>query len=305
MTSSFQKESIVIQPLIREFAEVYPKCAAREQAEKKKTKAFGFAATINPFNRPTESNVVLKKSENGDEGIKRLEPFWVISVERHVNYTCKQTYELKITNEYAQSVEIIENTPVNESKRYEVTKSKIAVNVLENCFRMSEFSLIVDGMDRASVRSEQLEYYLKRYKLNNDEAISDEVLAISIEPIITKDEIIQRAISELYQGMELKNLDAIQEDRINILKFQLYLRPVFAFEFVWTDKNNEEKVGVIEVDGLTGEVIENGTWFTNKLDLKNILTKDVLIEVSAEISGAIIPGAGSIVRVVAKNTMPS
>lgn len=61
MTSSFQKESIVIQPLIREFAEVYPKCAAREQAEKKKTKAFGFAATINPFNRPTESNVVLKK----------------------------------------------------------------------------------------------------------------------------------------------------------------------------------------------------------------------------------------------------
>ena len=49
---------------------------------------------------------------------------------------------------------------------------------------------------------------------------------------------------------------------VAIEKAHLYYRPVFAFEFAWT---TEDKIGVIEVDGLTGEVIENGKWFKERM----------------------------------------
>ena len=49
---------------------------------------------------------------------------------------------------------------------------------------------------------------------------------------------------------------------VAIEKAHLYHRPVFAFEFAWT---TEDKIGVIEVDGPTGEVIEKGKWFKERM----------------------------------------
>ena len=49
---------------------------------------------------------------------------------------------------------------------------------------------------------------------------------------------------------------------VAIEKAHLYNRPVFAFEFAWT---TEDKIGVIEVDGPTGEVIEKGKWFKERM----------------------------------------
>jgi len=60
---------------------------------------------------------------------------------------------------------------------------------------------------------------------------------------------------------------------------------------------------VIEVDGLTGEVIENGQWFKDKIG--TIATREMLFEAGAEIAGALVPGGGFAVKVIGKMTAPS
>lgn len=80
----------------------------------------------------------------------------------------------------------------------------------------------------------------------------------------------------------------------------LYYRPVVAFEFAWT---TEDKVGVIEVDGLTGEVIENGQWFKEKLQA--ITKREMLFEMGSELAGALVPGGGTAVKVIERITAGS
>ena len=96
---------------------------------------------------------------------------------------------------------------------------------------------------------------------------------------------------------EAINAHEIQHDFIAIEKAHLYYRPVFAFEFAWT---TEDRVGVIEVDGLTGEVIENGQWFKEKME--TILTREMLFEASAELAGVIVPGGSLAVKVIERIT---
>jgi hypothetical protein len=99
---------------------------------------------------------------------------------------------------------------------------------------------------------------------------------------------------------EAINAHEIQQDFITIEKAYLYYRPVFAFEFTWT---TEDRVGVIEVDGLTGEVVENGQWFKEKMD--TILTREMLFEASAEVAGVVVPGGGLAVKIVERMTAPA
>lgn len=79
----------------------------------------------------------------------------------------------------------------------------------------------------------------------------------------------------------------------------MYLRPVFAFEFKWS---SADKVGVIEVDGLTGEVIENGSWFKDKI--KEIITRETLLELGGEVASSFVPGGGVAVKIIGKITAP-
>jgi hypothetical protein len=75
---------------------------------------------------------------------------------------------------------------------------------------------------------------------------------------------------------------------------------VFAFEFRWA---SADKVGVIEVDGLTGEIVEDGRWFKDKVD--KILTREMLVDLGADMAGTIIPGGGVAVKLIAKISDPN
>lgn len=61
-------------------------------------------------------------------------------------------------------------------------------------------------------------------------------------------------------------------------------------------------MGVIEVDGLTGEVIENGQWFRDKLQA--ITTREMLFDMGSELAGALVPGGGAAVKVIEIITAP-
>ncbi|HSU21548.1 MAG TPA: hypothetical protein VLK60_06620 [Variovorax sp.] len=267
------------------FDEVYPFRAAQEQAEKKKLDAFGLIAKFNPLNRPRHDTVLLSRQE------MRLEPFWHVVAQRSVDYTCQVTYQVPVHNPYAQSLQV-------EEQRHEVArqkdKARIEFVATELCHRKIQFDRMIDGMQR-DIKASALKSYIEKYKYTESEGV--ERPGELLRPFISLAAATQIAVASLTS--EAINAFEIQKDHTDFERTHLYLRPVFAFEFRWS---SADKVGVIEVDGLTGEVIENGRWFKEKLD--EVLTRDMLIDIGAEVTGAFIPGGGTAVKLLGKFTEP-
>ena len=264
------------------FDEVYPFRAAQEQAEKKKLSAFGLFAKFNPLNRPKDDTVQLTRQES------RLEPFWHIVAKRSVDYTCQLTYQVPVHNPHAQSLQI--EGHVMEVARQK-DKARIEFIALERCHRKIQFDRLVDAMQR-DIKPAVLEYYINKYKYTEFEQVDrPEVL----KPLLSMAGAKQMASASLTG--EAVNAFEIQADEIEFERTFMYLRPVFAFEFKWA---SADKVGVIEVDGLTGEVIENGHWFKDKVN--KIITRDSLFDLGAEVAGSLIPGGGAAIKLIARIT---
>ena len=264
------------------FEEVYPLRAAQEQAEKKKLSAFGMLAKFNPLNRPKDETVQLSRQE------LRWEPFWHIVATRSVDYTCQLTYQVPVHNPYAQSLQI-------EDKTFEVArqkdKARIEFVALESCHRKIQFNQLIDGMKR-DIKSTAFEAYINKYKYTETEQVERHDL---LKPLVSMAAAKQMASANL-TGQAV-NAFEIQGDSIEFERTYMYMRPVFAFEFRWT---SADKVGVIEVDGLTGEVIENGRWFKDKVN--QIITREMLVDLGAEVAGSLIPGGGVAVKLIGKMT---
>jgi hypothetical protein len=268
------------------FDEVYPFRAAQEQAEKKKLNAFGMMAKLNPLNRPKEQTVQLVRQE------LRFEPFWHIMATRSVDYTCQLTYQVPVHNPYAQSLHIVGN--VFDVARQK-DKARIEFVAQETCHRKLGFDRLMDGMQRDSVKPAQLAAYITKYKYTEVEVLErPEVLKPKL-PLAGAIQVASAALT----GEAINAFD-IQADQIEFERTYMYVRPVFAFEFKWT---SADKVGVIEVDGLTGEVVENGDWFKDKV--KDIITRETLLDLGAEVAGSLIPGGGVAVKLIGKMAAPT
>lgn len=264
------------------FDDVYPLSAATEQASKKKLNAFGLAVKLNPFKRPKDETVLLTKH------VQRYEPFWHVVTSRAVDFSREINYPVEIGNAYATKVVINGNEfPIGEKNG----KKSINISAIEYCHRKIDYQENIDGLGR-EVKKGVFDNALRKYKFQEHESLQlQEAIPLKIS-VTTLLQQINKTLSS-----EAINAHEIQQDLISIEKAYLYYRPVFAFEFVWT---TEDKIGVIEVDGLTGEVIENGQWFKEKME--TILTRDMLFAASSEIAGVIVPGGGFAVKVVERIT---
>lgn len=266
------------------FDEVYPFRAAQEQAERKKLGAFGLLAKLNPLNRPKDATVQLARQE------LRLEPFWHIEAKRSVDYTCQLTYQVPVNNPYAQTL-TIENRVFDVARQKD--KARIEFVALEQCHRKIEFNRFLDGMQR-DTKSAVLESYIRKYKYSEVESLERPGV---LKPLLSLAGAMQLASASLTG--EAVNAFEIQSDSIAFDRAYMYLRPVFAFEFKWT---TADKVGVIEVDGLTGEVVENGDWFKDKIN--KMITRETLVDLGAEVAGSLIPGGGIAVKLIGKFSEP-
>ena len=245
----------------------------------------GMMAKFNPLNRPREDTVQLSRQE------MRLEPFWHVVAQRSVDYTCQITYQVPVHNLYAQTLQL-------DDKVFEVTrqkdKARIEFVAIEHCHRKIHFDQMIDGMQR-DIKPAVLKAYIEKYKFTETERVErpDELL----KPLISMAAAKQLATASLTS--EAVNAYEIQADLTHFERTHLYLRPVFAFEFRWS---SADKVGVIEVDGLTGEVVENGRWFKDKVS--QVLTRDMLVDIGAEMAGTLVPGGGAAVKLLSKLVAP-
>jgi len=207
---------------------------------------------------------------------------------READYSREIIYPVEIGNAYANKVVI-------NGKEYPIaeqgSKRTISLPAMEYSHRKIDYAEHLDGMER-DLKKGALANYISKYKMQEHSVLE---LPEAIAPQLRLPMVLQKIRQTL--AAEVINAHEFQEDLITIEKIHLYYRPVFAFEFAWT---TEDKVGVIEVDGLTGEVIENGRWFKDKLQA--ITTREMLFEMGSELAGAFIPGGGMAVKVIGKLT---
>lgn len=263
------------------FEEVYPARAAQEQAEKSKLNAFGTLARLNPLNRPKADTVNLSKWE------LRYEPFWHVAARREVDYVNAVTYIVPIGNEHARWLEI-------EGRRHERIagpKPRIDLPLKEICRREIDAVVYQDGLKRA-IKPATLQGYIDRYKASERDQVDNEG---ALPPQMSYAAALQLAQSRL--AAEAIDAHEIQRDVATFDKVHLYYRPVYAFEYVWSTSG---KIGVIEIDGLTGDVVENGEWFRDRFD--RIMTRDMLFELGAEAATALVPGGGFAIKALGKLT---
>ena len=262
------------------FEEVYPGRAAEEQAEKSKLAAFGTLARLNPLNRPRPETVKLSKWE------LRYEPFWHLVAQRQVDYLHEAVYALPITNPHARRVQIagtaFEIVPANG-------KPRVDVQLQEYCHRKIDAVVHQDALKR-SLKPAKLQGYIDRFKAAERTQLD---VAGTIAPQLPFTAAVQLVMAKL--AAEPIDAHSIQNDRTGLSTAHLYFRPVFAFEYSWNNK-----LGVIEIDGLSGEVIENGEWFREKVEI--MMSREMLFELGAEVASAVVPGSGYAVKLLNKVT---
>ena len=209
---------------------------------------------------------------------------WHVSARREVDYTCELTYPVPVNNPYAQAI-------VLNSNRFEVSrqneKARIELNVIENCHRKLDYDAFIDGLKR-NIKPNIMDSYIKRYKYTEVNEVSNEDALIPLVPLAS---VLEQAKATL--NGEAINAHTIEQDLLKIERAYLFFRPVFAFEYIWT---SGDKKGVIEVDGLTGEIIENGQWFKDKIT--RVMTRDMLLDLTADVASTLLPGAGIAVKVI-------
>ena len=263
------------------FKKIFEFDSAKQQAEKKKINAFGMFAKYNPLKRPNDETVVLK------DQMLRYEPFWYVSSRRSLDYTCLNTYQVAVNNPYASSVVLKSES----DHAYPITRQQdrlhIDVPVIENCHRVIEYANYFDALNR-DTKAATLQSYVKKFSTTEVEKVEIEH---PLQPLLSLDSLTTKVRAELQNQMITAS--SIQDDSEEITALYLYFRPVYAFEYTWFDK-----IGIIEVDGLTGEIIENGHWFKDTLE--GTFTRDHLIELSAELASTVVPGGGTMVKIASK-----
>ena len=274
------------------FEPVYDISAATEQANKKKLDAFGMMAKFNILNKPKDEAVHAARSE------LRYEPFWFIDSNRRVDYKLLLERKLEVDDEYANSIlidgktyEIFEDSKksfVSNDKRYST------LNVQYNCNREIKYKTYIDGLGR-NIKSENYEKLFKNsnYKFKEVEDLTN------IDNIINPTFSFSSAIEEMKNSLLREKIishEILTDDAI-VDKIYLYFRPVYAFEFIWS---NENKVGIIEIDGLNGEISEKGVWLKDRVS--KVMTRDMFFDIGGEIANGMVPSGGVVVKMIDKMT---
>ena len=274
------------------FEPVYDISAATEQANKKKLDAFGMMAKFNILNKPKDEVVHAARSE------LRYEPFWFIDSNRIVDYKLLLERKLDVDDEYATSIlidgkdyEIFEDSKksfVSNEKRYST------LNVQYNCNREIKYKTYIDGLWR-NIKSENYEKLFKNsnYKFKEVEDLTN------IDNIINPTFSFSSAIEEMKNSLLREKIishEILTDDAI-VDKIYLYFRPVYAFEFIWS---NENKVGIIEIDGLNGEISEKGVWLKERVS--KVMTRDMFFDIGGEIANGMVPGSGVVVKMIDRMT---
>jgi hypothetical protein len=245
--------------------------AIREKALAKRIEAFG--QLVRFMQRPKPEEIEIAETQ------KRYEPFWYGLAHANYKYDRRHRYEVPVAPE-VKSVTVYE-------KPHEVEKGHtFDLDAIEHCEEVLTEELMLEpqhGHERD---------YRKYLAFTGKEVENLKDLEVADTLVILPEVRSSFLVGKLTQAlMKTIQADKIYEQRIEVEKVILYLRPVYAFEFYWKSRDKRQ---VIEFDALTGELRAEAGQI--KRQLTDVLENDDLFDIGSDVVGTFVPGANIAIK---------
>jgi hypothetical protein len=251
---------------------------ARDRLEQKKVSLV--SGTLGAFiSRPKPEDIQIVSFES------RLEAFWLINVLVRTVYERNKSYTIQVSGPEVDHVTALgQDLPVTVLPK---GGASIALAGVEHCLEERQDSFTFDGMGAKTDLSKYLAY-AKSEIADLGQFAPAGVLVVPPQAHATT--VIRTVLAEVIKPVQAQK---IHEERVNVETLDINFRPVYAFEYEWATKG---KRVVLEFDGLTGEVHTGGKKQTGQI--KGMLTRDLIFDVTADAAGLIIPGGSIAVKLV-------
>lgn len=231
------------------------------------------------FSRAKPEDFQVSSVEN------RLEAYWNIGVHLLTVYERKRTYSIPLCGCEIDHVTVLgHDLPATTDGK---GSASFSLDGVEHCVEESEHQFTFDG-DGTEVDMSQYTSFPKTEVIDFENFAPEGVLVVPPKALAST--VVRSVLSKV-----IKPVDAqiIHEERVDIEALEINFRPVYAVEYHWTLK---DKHVVIEFDALTGEILGQGQKMGD--DVKEILTPELLFDVTSVAAGALVPGGGIAVKLI-------
>jgi hypothetical protein len=252
---------------------------ARVRVDDKRTSLV--AGTVGALlSRPKAEDIQLLSTEN------RLEPFWQITIATRTRYDRNRSYTLSVGGAEVQQVTILEHQVTVD--RQAKGGPSLSLAGVEHCQEESRVTRFFDGI---SGEKADCSKYLTfpALEIAGLETFSPEGVLV-VPPQARATAVVRQVMTEAVKPVQAQ---IIHEERVDVENIDLYFRPVYAFEYNWAAKN---KRVVVEYDALTGDFHAGGKKLGDQI--RGMLTRDLLFDVTADAVGMIVPGGSIAVKLV-------
>jgi len=231
------------------------------------------------LSRPKAEDIQLVSVEN------RLEACWEISVFLRTVYERNQSFTVPVSGKEVRQVTILgQDLDVAAGAKGNPTFS---FNGVEHCLEEYRHNFTFDGVG-SEVDHSKYKGFAKSEILELGQFSPDGVLVVP--PKASASTVVRSIMAKVIKPVQAQ---VIHEEKLNIETLDINFRPVYALEYLWAAKS---KHVVIEFDALTGEIQGNGKKMADQV--KGMLNRDLLFDVTADAVGMIVPGGSIAVKLV-------
>jgi hypothetical protein len=251
---------------------------ARQRAMDKRTNSFG-GGIGGLLQRPKAEDVTLAASQ------LRLEPIWHVVCRARYVYERSRDYAVAASTPEVREVTILGTTyPVAETGSAART---FTVPALEHCREDLVHESHTDGVTGEAIAGADALLAGAKHEVTDPATLLQDGTAV-VAPEQRASYVVRKALQEMMKPIQA---DRLLEESLVLENTDLYYRPIWSFEFDWAAKG---KHGVIEIDGITGEIRQGASAVPN---LTKIVSRDALFDIGADTVGMLVPGGGIAVKV--------
>lgn len=253
---------------------------ARDRIEQKKMNLVaGMVGAL--LSRPKPEELQLITTEN------RLEPFWLVAASSKTKYDRAATYTVTTGWREVKSVTLLgqDISAVPQPKGDPAFK----LTAIEHCVQELRIQQTFDAVSGTKTDFQKYANFT-RVEISDLNTFNPEGILL-IPPQVRATAVVRQVTTEVVRPV--KNAQSVHEERVDIETVDLNFRPVYAFEYEWAAKN---KKVIVEFDALTGDVNTGGKKWSDQI--KGIITRDFLFDVTADAIGTIVPGGSIAVKLV-------
>lgn len=252
---------------------------ARVRVDDKRTSLV--AGTVGALlSRPKTEDIQLVSTEN------RLEPFWLITIATRTRYDRNRSYSLTVSGPEVQQVTVLDHQVTVEHQAR--GGPSITLSGIEHCQEEHRLTRFFDGL--TGEKADHIKYLsFPAQEIANLESFSPEGVLV-VPPQARATAVVRQVMTEAVKPVQAQ---IIHEERVDVENIDLYFRPVYAFEYNWPAKS---KRVIVEYDALSGDFHAGGKKLGDQI--RGMLTRDLLFDVTADAIGMIVPGGSIAVKLV-------